>query len=285
MSITPFTHEGSPVRVVIIDDAPHFVAGDVCDYFGVTNRNRVMQHIDSDEKGGTQIDTPGGRQTVTVLTESGLYHLLFILQPAKARGMDTSHIDARLQQLANFRRWITAEVLPSIRRHGGYLTPEATEAALTDPDFIIRLATSLKDERARRVELEAQAEVDAPKVAYVDTYVADSDLLTIRTLAANLNVGESWLRGLLIQKRWIYSETATRWSNQKQAKETVYRYSAYSHKRAYFAPRPVHDAPRFKGEVMHTLKVTPAGAVAIAKLVRLAQAPLSVVGAEEVVPA
>ena len=216
MSITPFTHEGSPVRVVIIDDAPHFVAGDVCDYFGVTNRNRVMQHIDSDEKGGTQIDTPGGRQTVTVLTESGLYHLLFILQPAKARGMDASHIDARLQQLANFRRWITSEVLPSIRRHGGYLTPEATEAALTDPDFIIRLATDLKAARAERALAEARAaELAAPAAAwdilvnsFGDYAVADAAKMLSRDPA--IEIGRDRLFTWMSDAGWIYRHQGRR---------------------------------------------------------------------------
>lgn len=266
-TLTPFVYGDQPVRVMEIDGEPWFVASDVARILGYRMASDMTRRLDADERGTRSLRTPSGMQDMTIISEPGLYAAIL-----------GSHVDGAKA----FRRWITHEVVPSIRRHGGYLTPEATEAALTDPDFIIRLATSLKDERARRVELEAQAEVDAPKVAYVDTYVADADLLTLRMLAANLDVGESWLRGLLIQKQWIYSESATRWSNQKQAKETVHRYSAYSHKRAYFAPRPVHDAPRFKGEVMHTLKVTPSGAAAIAKLVRLAQAPLSVVGADEV---
>lgn len=130
--------------------------------------------------------------------------------------------------------------------------------------------------------LEAKVEADAPKVEYVDTYVADSDLLSIRTLAANLNVQESWLRELLLNREWIYKETISRWSNKHGKKMDVSRYSAYAHKRNYFEPKPVHDAPRFKGEVMHTLKVTPAGAVAIAKLVRRALAGLSLVESPEV---
>ena len=279
MSLTSLSNHEFNLDIRQAGDTFHVLAPHLAKSLGFREAFDLLRSIPDAEKGSELVRTPGGEQRVGYVTEAGFYRALGQRQASRIAD------EALRAQVERFQSWVYAEVLPSIRRHGGYLTPEATEAALTDPDFIIRLATSLKDERARRVELEAQAEVDAPKVAYVDTYVADSDLLTIRTLAANLNVGESWLRGLLIQKQWIYSETATRWSNQKQAKETVYRYSAYSHKRAYFAPRPVHDAPRFKGEVMHTLKVTPAGAAAIAKLVRLAQASLSVVGAEEVVPA
>lgn len=77
---------------------------------------------------------------------------------------------------------------------------------------------------------------------------------------------ETELRTDLLARKWIYVEHMTRWSESKQEKETVSRYSPYAHKAEYFQPIPNHLAPRFKGEVMHTLKVTPAGAVAIARL-------------------
>jgi phage antirepressor YoqD-like protein len=108
---------------------------------------------------------------------------------------------------------------------------------------------------------------DAPKVSYVELYVADTDLLKLRTVAANSNVGEEWLRGLLVDKGWIYVETERRFSERKGCVEIRRRYSAYSHKRQYFRPVQVHEAPRFRGEIMHTLKVTPAGAEAISRLI------------------
>lgn len=149
---------------------------------------------------------------------------------------------------------------------------------LTDPDTaldkIIELATLAKTERAgriaaeaRNVELTEKIADDAPKVNYVELYVADSDLLKFRTVAANNNVAEGWLRDLLVERDWIYVETESRWSERKGCKEIRRRYSAYAHKRQYFRPVEVHEAPRFKGEVMHTLKVTPAGAEAIARLI------------------
>lgn len=72
-TVTPFAYADHEVRIVTIDGEPWFVAADVCDYFGVTNRNRALQQIDPEDKGGTQIDTPGGQQTVTTLSESGLW--------------------------------------------------------------------------------------------------------------------------------------------------------------------------------------------------------------------
>ncbi|WP_133691072.1 phage antirepressor KilAC domain-containing protein [Mycobacterium sp. BK086] len=106
-----------------------------------------------------------------------------------------------------------------------------------------------------------------PKVNYFEVYVADTDCLKVRTVAANNNVGEEWLRDLLIDKGWIYVETERRYSESKGCVEIRRRYSAYAHKRSYFKPIETHEAPRFKGEVMHTLKITPHGAEAVARLI------------------
>ncbi len=114
--------------------------------------------------------------------------------------------------------------------------------------------------------LEAKIIADEPKVEYVDTFVADNDLRLLRNVAKSLGISEGELRSDLLARRWIYAEHTTRWSESKQGKETVTRYSPYSHKAQYFEPVPNHHAPRFKGEVMHTLKVTPAGAAAIARM-------------------
>lgn len=122
-----------------------------------------------------------------------------------------------------------------------------------------------KDERI--AALDAKVAEDAPKVNYVELYVADTDLLKLRVVAANNNVGEEWLRDLLVAKGWVYVETESRFSERKGCKEIRRRYSAYAHKRSYFRPVEVHEAPRFRGEVMHTLKVTPVGAEAISRLI------------------
>lgn len=118
----------------------------------------------------------------------------------------------------------------------------------------------------KNTELAQKIIVDEPKVEYVDTFVADSDLRLLRNVAKSLGMAEGELRADLLARKWIYAETITRWSETKQCKEPVTRYSPYSHKAEYFEPVPNHLAPRFKGEVMHTLKITPAGAVAIARL-------------------
>ena len=104
-ALAPFDFRGSAVRVVVVNDEPRFVASDVCRALGLTNTSKALNGIDSDEKGVTVADTPGGPQDVLVVSESGLYHLIF---------------QSRKPVAVEFRRWVTAEVLPTIRRTGGY---------------------------------------------------------------------------------------------------------------------------------------------------------------------
>lgn len=153
------------------------------------------------------------------------------------------------------------------------LDAEASSPAreLTEDEKLYEAFLILRNRNEKlALENQQQAEkiaVDAPKVNYFEVYVADTDCLKLRTVAANNNVGEEWLRDLLLDKGWIYVETERRYSESKGCVEIRRRYSAYAHKRPYFKPIEVHEAPRFKGEVMHTLKITPAGAEALARLI------------------
>ena len=126
----------------------------------------------------------------------------------------------------------------------------------------------LEQRDARILQLEAKATEDAPKVTYVDTYVTDADLLSFSTVASSNGVKESWLRELLIERDWIYRQTDSRWSEKAGKKVERNRYSEKADKKRYFRRIEVHEAPRFRGsEVMHTLKITPVGAEAIARLI------------------
>ncbi|MFW8622482.1 antA/AntB antirepressor family protein [Corynebacterium glutamicum] len=136
------------------------------------------------------------------------------------------------------------------------------------------MAAALLEAQSTMQELEStvqaqatQLEVAAPKVTYHDTYVAESDQLSFRTVASTLGMGEKALRNLLIEKGWIYKETSSRRSQKTGEIVPQYRYSEYADKKAYFIRRQNHDAPRFRGEVDHTLKITPAGAAAIKRAV------------------
>ena len=142
-----FKYEDREVRVVQVEDGePRFVAADVCAVLELGNVTEALRGLDEDEK--MTLSNPeshsggrGGAQFLSVITEAGLYSLV---------------LRSRKPQAKRFKRWVTHEVLPSIRKHGAYLTPEKIEEALLDPDVLIRLATDLKTERLNRLHAEQQ---------------------------------------------------------------------------------------------------------------------------------
>ena len=134
-----FNYNDNEIRTIEKEDGIWWVANDVCNVFGETNRNRAMQPLEDDEKGYTQIQTAGGVQRVSIINEPGLYALLFAMQPEKARGVSGAYIQNRQNKLRAFRRWVTHDVLPSIRKHGMYATDELIDKILENPDWGIEL--------------------------------------------------------------------------------------------------------------------------------------------------
>lgn len=141
---------------------------------------------------------------------------------------------------------------------------KSQRSPMSEDDIV---AQALQITSARVKALESKVEKDAPKVDYVDTFVADEDLITLRTLASDLKIGENELRAILLDRKWIYKQETSRWSDKQQRKVPIYRYSASADKKHYFHAVLAHDAPRFKGEVMHSLKINPQGAIAVTRLV------------------
>lgn len=192
------SQEFGDIRTVVVDGEPWLVGKDVATALGYKDTvNALKAHVDEEDKrGGWQITTPSGVQEMTIINESGLYSLV---------------LSSKLPGAKKFKRWVTAEVLPSIRKHGAYMTAETIEKVLSDPDTIIQLATSLKEERERRKELEAQAQANRPKVLFADAVAGAENAILIRELAKLLkqngvDMGErrlfQWLRanGYLIRK-------------------------------------------------------------------------------------
>lgn len=136
------------LRAVEIDGEPWMVAKDVCAALGYANASKAINdHVDDEDKLYNETLSSLGQRGGWVINESGLYSLI---------------LHSRLPQTKAFKHWVTHEVLPSIRKHGAYLTPEKIEEAILNPDTIIRLATDLKDERARRITLqEKNAELES----------------------------------------------------------------------------------------------------------------------------
>ena len=182
--ISVFNFQSSEVRVVKGDNGePWFVAKDVCAYFGETNYRRAIQSCDEEEKGVSQITTPGGPQNMTIVNESGLYSLLFAMQPSKARGVSPEYIKERQQKIHAFKRWVTHEVLPSIRKHGAYVTDNKLEEWLTDPTHMIEALTALKEEREKVRALERKREEDRPKVVFAESVEVSQTSILVGEMA------------------------------------------------------------------------------------------------------
>lgn len=173
--------EFGEIRTTAIDGEPWFIGRDVAAALGYTNsRKALADHVDDEDKGVTKRDTLGGRQDMVIINESGLYSLV---------------LSSKLPTARKFKRWITSEVIPSIRRHGAYLMPSVLEQAIQNPDFIIGLVTNIKEERQKR--LEAQSQVVAltakvsqmkPKADYCDLILATTNAVTITQIAADYNM-------------------------------------------------------------------------------------------------
>ena len=187
--------EFGKVRVVERDGQPWFVAKDVCECLELTDVSKTISLLDDDEKGTNSIRTPGGEQQMLVVSEPGLYSLILRSRKPEAKA---------------FKRWVTHDVIPSIRKRGLYATPQTVEAMLADPDTAIKLLTSLKEERAKSAALAAKVEQDAPKVLFADSVAASRSSILIGNLAKLLvqngvKIGQNRLfvylreKGFLIQ--------------------------------------------------------------------------------------
>ena len=189
------------IRTISREDGPWFVAADVCRALDLSDTGRAVERLDPDEGTRIEIDhpqSPGKMLAVYAVNEPGLYALVLGSRKPEARA---------------FKRWITHEVIPAIRQHGGYLTPATIEQVLADPDTIIRLATDLKAAReqnqalqVRNSELTVQTAIMAPKADYFDELV-DRHLLTgLRETAKELGVGQREFVRWLLDRKYIYRD-------------------------------------------------------------------------------
>ncbi len=180
--IRAFNFDGNEIRMVFIDDEAWWVAKDVCEAMGETNYRRAVQSLDEDEKGMSQVYTLGGSQNMLIVNESGLYSLLLAMQPTKARGVTEDYITEREMKLKSFKRWVTHDVLPSIHRHGAYVTPSTLEEIMNDPDAWIKLLTALKEERAAKQKLIETVQEIRPKAALQEGFVLTNNACSLNAM-------------------------------------------------------------------------------------------------------
>lgn len=153
------------VRTLEISGEPWFVGKDIAVVLGYSNtRDALSKHVDSEDKGVAECDTLGGSQELTVINESGLYSLI---------------LSSKLPNAKAFKRWVTSEVLPAIRKHGLY----ATDELLDNPDLIIQMASKLKEEREARKALEVENDTMKPKALFADAVSASHTSILVGDLA------------------------------------------------------------------------------------------------------
>lgn len=172
--VIPFQNEtlNCTVRAVVKDGEPWFVAKDVCNALSIADSKSSLRFLEDEEKGVHSMHTLGGTQQVSIINESGLYSLI---------------LRSRKPEAKKFKKWVTAEILPSIRKHGVYATGEKLEEMLADPDTMILTLQVLKTEREKRKVLEEKAVEDSPKVLFADAVMASNSSISIRELARLLH--------------------------------------------------------------------------------------------------
>lgn len=161
--------EFGEVRTLTINGNPWFVGKDIAEDLGYQNGSRdINRHVDEEDRRKEMISDGNQLKETIIINESGVYSLI---------------LSSKLPTAKKFKHWVTSEVLPAIRKHGGYLTPETVEEALLNPDTLIRLATELKEERSKRQQAEQQIEIDRPKVIFAGAVSASKTSILIGDLA------------------------------------------------------------------------------------------------------
>ena len=257
--LIPFAYGDQSVRVVTIDGEPWFVGTDVARILGYSNPSDALTRVDPRDRSAATLALSEGSREVTrertLINESGVWMLT----------VGSSLPDAR-----EFQRWATHEVLPSIRKHGGYLTPAAIEQTLTDPDFIIRLATQLRDEKRRRWQAETEIESQRqhlrlvePKAAAFDRWMGSGaeypiDVAAKALAAAGYFTGRNRLFDEFGDLGWAYKDKAGWHPYQQHGPEGTKRLTVRVH---YFDDPESGEA---RGKT--TLKVTAKGIADLAKV-------------------
>ncbi|MFS2091057.1 phage antirepressor [Paenarthrobacter nicotinovorans] len=198
-TIQKFNFNSQQVRTLLVDGEPAFIANDLCAVLGLTNPRQTLSYLDEDEKGVISSDTLGGAQQMAFVSESGMYSLVLRSRKPEAKA---------------FKRWITHEVLPAIRKTGSYGVPAAPQ---TYAEALRELATSVEAQAA----LEAKIAADAPKVLFADSVATSQSTILVGDLAKILRgngveVGANRLFALLREDGYLIRRQGTDWNMPTQ---------------------------------------------------------------------
>jgi anti-repressor protein len=181
-----FEFRGQQLRIVEQNNEPWFIAKDVCEILEINNSRQALTRLDEEEKADVTLNDGRQNRNFSVVNESGLYELIFASRKAEAK---------------IFKKWVKQEVLPSIRKHGAYLTPQKIEEVLLNPDTIITLATQLKEEQTKRFDAEQTIQKQQPLVSFAESCMSSDRSLLVRELAKLVSK-----QGILIGERRLYQK-------------------------------------------------------------------------------
>lgn len=192
------------VRVVLIgpSEEPYFVGKDVAEALGYADTfGAIKKHVDDEDKLNCQIDSTGQKRDMACINESGLYSLI---------------LSSKLPSAKEFKRWVTSEVLPSIRKNGAYMTDNVLEQAIENPDFMIGLLTKLKAEKESnkvlKLENAQQQQIIGelkPKATYYDLVLQSNQLMPISLIAKDFGMSAKRLNQQLHDLGIQYNQSGT----------------------------------------------------------------------------
>lgn len=199
-----FDFESNEVRTQVINNEIWFVGKDVSDILGYDQTSNMMKRIDKEDFISSKME--GMNMKSILINESGLYSAV---------------IGSKLPNAKKFKRWVTSEVLPSIRKHGGYLTSEKIEEALLNPDTIIKLATDLKNERIEKEEAQKQLKLQEPQVVFARTVEVSQNSVAVKVLATilkqnNVNIGQNRMFQWLRDNKYLSGRQGKSWNMPTQ---------------------------------------------------------------------
>ena len=207
-----FNFSGQDVRIITVNDEPWFVAKDVADILEYSDTQAMTRRLDKEDFMTDKLS--GMNMKSTLINESGLY---------------TAILGSKKPEAKQFKRWVTSEVLPTIRKHGAYMTDSKLEEALLNPDTLINLATQLKQEREEKAQLRAlnstlavENQIMQPKAQYFDDLVERNLLTNFRDTAKMLKIKQNQFINWLLENKYIYRDKKSKLMPYAQYNETLF---------------------------------------------------------------
>jgi len=231
-----FNYNGNEVRTIQKDGEPWWVLKDVCSVLDLSDTNKTAERLDVDELTRIKFVTGGQNREMLCINESGLYNVILRSDKPEAKP---------------FHKWVTSEVLPSIRKHGAYMTPETLEQAILNPDMMIKLCTALKDEQDKNKALQAvnssltvDNQIMKPKADYFDELVDRNLLTNFRETAKQLQVKEKEFIRFLLEKKFIYRDKRGKIQPYADKNNGLFEVKEFSNEKTGFASMQTLITPK-----------------------------------------